>query len=489
MLKKYSTYLVAFMMLLPACAYAQFTKGLTYGIEAVAALSSGNQTPFWLTANKHGLSSLEKDNGYLSAGIYRAIESNKRFSYGFGLEVAALHGFTSSHVVQQAYADVRYRFWELSVGSKERGSELKNDALSTGGMTFSSNARPVPQVRLSLPDYVLIPRTRGWLYIKGHIAYGRFTDEKFQQNFTQKRSVYTTDVLYHSKSFFLKMDKSSCPLTVEFGLEMAAQFGGDCHYPGGRVISSPHGIGDYLRVIFPMSGGGGSSESDQINIYGNHLGSYNFSVGYRFPEWKVRGYYEHYFDDGSGMMMKYGMWRDCLAGLEVTLPQNPLVTSVVGEFLYTKHQSGAFHSPLSGMDEKYTGADNYYNGQYVGWEHWGQGMGNPLLIAPLYNSNGSLGFRSNRVKAFHLGFDGHPSSQIAYRVLMSFAKHWGTYSSPFQEIKSNKNTLLEVTYSPKKWVGWTFSLAGALDGGDLIGRSQGGMLTIRKTGWIGGRKR
>ncbi len=485
----YRNYLLALILLFSPCAHAQLSKGLSYSVESGATPSSGSHTPFWLTANKHGLSSIQKNNAYLAAGVFRNMEADKKFSYAFGLELAALHRFTSSYVVQQAYADVRYGFWELSVGSKERGSELKNDALSTGGMTFSTNARPIPQVRLSIPHYIPFPGTRGWLHLKGHLAYGRFTDEQFQQDFTQKRSSYVTNALYHSKSFFLKMEKEPLPLTVEFGMEMAAQFGGECHYSEDNILASPHGFMDYLRVIFPMSGGEGSSESDQINIYGKHLGSYNFSVGYRCPEWKVRGYYEHYFDDGSGMMMKYGFWRDCLAGVEVTLPKNPLVETVVGEFLYTKHQSGAFHSPLQGMNEKYTGADNYYNnGQYAGWEHWGQGIGNPLLIAPLYNEDGGLDFRSNRVKAFHVGFCGKPSSQLGYRVLMSFAQHWGTYGSPFQEIKSNKNALVEVAYSPKQLAGWSFTLAGAVDGGDLIGKSQGGMLTVRKTGWIGRKK-
>lgn len=32
------------------------------------------------------------------------------------------------------------------------------------------------------------------------------------------------------------------------------------------------------------------------------------------------------------MTLTYGMWRDCLAGLEVTLPENPFVKTIVGEF-------------------------------------------------------------------------------------------------------------------------------------------------------------
>lgn len=69
---------------------------------------------------------------------------------------------------------------EISVGSKERGNEMKNDQLSSGSMTFSTNARPIPQVRVSIPEYIPFPWTKNWLHIKGHVAYGMFTDEKFQ---------------------------------------------------------------------------------------------------------------------------------------------------------------------------------------------------------------------------------------------------------------------------------------------------------------------
>jgi len=190
------------------------------------------------------------------------------------------------------------------------------------------------------------------------------------------------------------------------------------------------------------------------------------------------------------MTLTYGMWRDCLAGLEVTLPENPFVKTIVGEFLYTKHQSGAFHYfATPAIDHSFTGADNYYNNsQYAGWEHWGQGIGNPLVTSPIYNKDGNLAFESNRVKGFHIGLNGSPTSEIDYRILVSVAKHWGTYGSPYRNIRRNQNGLLEVTYKPEQIRGWSFTLAGAVDGGNMLGESWGGMLTIRKTGLIGKKK-
>lgn len=476
-------------MAAPVGMQAQFDKGLNYKIETSATLSGGEHTPFWLVANKHGLSSIRKNNAYLDAGIFRDMEKDKDFSYALGLEMVGAGRFTSKFFIQQAYADVRYRWLQLSVGSKERGSELKNDLLSSGGMTFSTNARPIPQVRLSIPEYTPVPFTKHWLHIKGHIAYGRFTDDDFQERFTEARSKFTKGTYYHSKAAFIKVENEKSPVSVELGLEMAAQFGGDCYYPNSdgtyTVVATPNKLKDFIKVFVPSGGGSDASESDQINILGNHLGSYSAAVSYRFPEWKVKAYYEHYFEDRSGMVFTYGMWKDCLAGLEVTLPTNPIATTVVGEFIYTKHQSGAFHY-LDGFNKPFTGADNYYNnGQYAGWEHWGQGVGNPLLTAPIYNEDGTLDFKSNRVKGFHLGLNGSPTSEIDYRVLVSVVKHWGTYGVPFRTIRRNKNGLLEVTYKPERINGWSFTLAGAVDGGNMLGNSWGGMLTIRKTGLIG----
>lgn len=477
------------MLTAPVGVHAQFDKGLNYKIETSATLSGGEHTPFWLVANKHGLSSIRKNNAYLDAGIFRDMEKDKDFSYALGLEMVGASRFTSKFFIQQAYADVRYRWLQLSIGSKERGSELKNDLLSSGGMTFSTNARPIPQVRLSIPEYTPVPFTKHWLHVKGHVAYGRFTDDNFQERFTGGRSKFTKGTYYHSKAAFVKVENEKSLVSVELGIEMAAQFGGDCYYPNGdgtyTVIATPNKLKDFIKVFIPSGGGSDASESDQINILGNHVGSYSAAVSYRFPDWKVRAYYEHFFEDRSGMVFTYGMWKDCLTGLEVTLPENPVATAVVGEFIYTKHQSGAFHY-LDGFNKPFTGADNYYNnGQYAGWEHWGQGLGNPFLTAPIYNEDGDLAFKSNRVKGFHLGVNGSPTSEIDYRVLVSVVKHWGTYGVPFRAIRRSRNGLLEVTYKPERIKGWSFTLAGAADGGNMVGDSWGGMLTIRKTGLIG----
>ena len=46
----------------------------------------------------------------------------------------------------------------------------KNHRLSSGMMVEGPGARPVPQVRADIADFVPVPLTRGWLSFKGHLS-------------------------------------------------------------------------------------------------------------------------------------------------------------------------------------------------------------------------------------------------------------------------------------------------------------------------------
>jgi len=175
-----------FILLYSTAASAQ----IEVRTEAQASVASGDHTPLWLNANKYGLSSLKCHNGYVRAGAFRSIDndSTRKWAWGAALDLVGTSGYTSKAVVQQAYGELRWLKGLLTVGSKEQPMELKNQELSSGAQTLGINARPVPSVRLSLPDYWTVPYTRGWLGIKGHIAYGMQTDDKWQKEFTHEQS-------------------------------------------------------------------------------------------------------------------------------------------------------------------------------------------------------------------------------------------------------------------------------------------------------------
>ena len=209
------------------------TDGVEYAVSTQLSVSDGDNTPFWLNANKYGLSSVHATHGYLRASLARPLanDSTKRCAWGAMVDVAAAFNYTSNFVVQQAYVEGRWNKGVLTLGSKEYPMELKNQQLSTGSQTLGINARPVPQARLALPDYWVVPGTKGWISVKGHIAYGKTTDEGWQKDFTMQKSRFTEDVLYHSKAGYLKIGNTRQPSHVSLvvGLEMASQFAGSSY--------------------------------------------------------------------------------------------------------------------------------------------------------------------------------------------------------------------------------------------------------------------
>lgn len=476
---------------------------LEYRVEAAGTASSGDHAPLWLNANKYGLSSVDKTSGYVRAGLFNPLRNDSaRLDWGYGVDVAVAGGFTSTLVVQQAYVEGRWLKGRLTLGSKEYPMELKNQQLSSGSQTFGVNARPVPQLRLALPDYWTF--ANGWLGIKGHIAYGIQTDDHWQQDFVKNDNRYTKHTLLHTKAGYLKIGPKN--ITVELGVEMACQFGGKSWMlvkgEGHQWVESSQGPSAFLHALIP--GGSDVTEDVYKNAEGNQLGSLMARLNLDYPKWNLGLYADHYFEDHSSMyFLGYGgygegdQWdqrkklsffvyepRDMMLGAELKLKQFPWLNTVLVEYLYTKYQSGAVyhdHTPYSNV--QVSGRDNYYNHHiYTGWQHWGQVMGNPLYRSPLYNADGSIEVKNNRFQAWHLGLEGQPLPTVGYRFLLTYQDGLGTYLTPYVPHQYNLSMMAEATWAFAD--GWQARAALALDKGRLYGDNQGVQLTIVKSGLL-----
>lgn len=481
---------IAFLFALTSFAYERGTIG-RYKIEAMTANSS-KQTPFWMLNNRYGLSSIDRYNGYLRAAAFHDMDTTRRFSWGAGADLVVPYNFTSHFVIQQLYGELKYRSLTLTIGSKERYMGVVNNELSSGDMVFSNNARPIPQIYFAMPEYQWIPKTNKWLAVKGFLSFGFFTDGRWQKSTFNGKSNWSKNVFYHSKGVFLRGGNSDrFPLTVEGGFEMGTQFGGTSYrYINGKyhIINMHHGLKELINAILGLSGGD-SNDPNQIgeisNCYGNHVGEWSLALSWtpKDADWAVKAYFQHYFEDHSQLFFDY-LWRDMLLGGEFTLPKNPFVDKVVYEYLHTKDQSGPVywdHTP--DIPIQISGTDDYYNHYiYNGWQHWGMGLGNPLLISPIY-SNG-IRFDHNRIIAHHVGISGQPTDQLAYRILLSHTRSWGTYKVATPKVLHNFSSMLEVSYSPRRLSGWSFKAAIAGDHGDIIRNTFGGMVTISKTGLL-----
>lgn len=480
---------IAGICCLSAAAQSAADPPVRYEAETMASLSTGSNTPFWLIADREGLGSVKRNTGYIRAAIERRTTGRKRVTWGFGADLVAGWRAESPFTVRQLYGEARYRDFLLSIGPKclDDTARLVNRRLSSGDLLFSGNSLPIPEVRLAMPEYLDIPGLRHWLGFKAYISYGIFSDSHWQKSYTDGRSNYTRNVLFHSKGLFLRIGPQSAPFSFEGALEMAAQFGGTVLRGDKVILSLPHGLKDFWKITFPSAGGSDSPMGEQTNILGNHTGEWSARLNWRPAgrSWQLSAYYLHFFEDHSMMLFDYP-WRDGLFGLEYRNPAGRWLTGAVYEFISTTDQAGPVywdHTDL--IPEQVSGTDDYYNHFiYNGWEHWGMGIGNPLLISPVYNSNGSLAFQCTRLRGHHWAIEGQPSANMGYRVLTSYTRGWGTYGTPYKEVKSNVNLLLELSYTNSRLSGWSANLDLAADWGRMLGRSFGAAVTLKKSGLL-----
>jgi len=465
-------------------ALRQAVKSPSYRVQMQATLDDGF-APLWLNANRYGRTDVKGTGGHIAFGLFHSAESDslRKWRIGYGLELLLTANYGVRFYVQQAFADFDYKRIRLSVGSKERLPQMKNPELSSGSQTFGINARPIPEMRFELPEYLPLAR---WAAIKGHFGYGILTDGRWQRDYvdTSAGYHYSRRAFYHSKAGYLRLGNSDrFPLVFEGGLEMACIFGGIIHRAdlgNGGETKLKTGIKDFIKAIY--SGGSDITDGDYPNSQGNTVGSWLLSLKYEGNGWAMRAYYDHYFEDHSQMFWQYG-WLDGLIGLEFTLPKNPAATTFVYEHLRTTYQSGPiYHDQTEDISTQISAADNYYNHSLcAGWQHWGQAIGNALYTSPIYYANGSLAFTGNRFVAHHFGLCGDPLPTLHYRLLYSYMSNYGNYNRPYPEPRYLNSFLAEVRYSPTRFRGWSATAAFGLDRGRQIGNNTGGQLTLTKT--------
>lgn len=482
------------------------TDGIKTSVEMSGTLSDGHYSPLWLNANKYGLSSIERNSGYIRGGVYRSAvnDSLRKWDVGYGVDIAVAANHSSTFRIQQLYADVKWMKGLLTVGQKQQPMQLKNNELSSGSQTLGINSLPYPEIRLALPNYWHIPGTKGFLSIKGHVAYGMLTDNSFEKDFVHGTSSYNKNTLMHSKAGYLKLGKDEKPFSVEAGVEMASQFGGTRYaYSNGTYKETKLGSG-LSSFWHAFAGGGSDSSMDGAikNNEGNMLGSWLLRVNYETKTAKFGLYADQFFEDHSGMFHldydgyanengkivkkdnKYLFYplKDIMLGADMHLKNFRYISDVVVEYMYTKYQSGPVYVDRTlNFTDHIGGRDDYYNNStFSGWQHWGRAIGNPLYISPEYNTDGSLSFQCNRFVAWHLGMSGNPTDDLHYRLLTTIQNGWGTYRKPYIDPRNNFSFALEASYNLHKlYEGVSIGAAFGFDRGQLLGNNTGGTLTIK----------
>ncbi|MBO4674357.1 MAG: hypothetical protein J5616_08425 [Bacteroidaceae bacterium] len=480
-------------------------EGVSYTIEMSGTLSDGQHAPFWLTSNRYGLSSIEKNSGYLRGIVFRSADadSTRHWDVGYCADLYISHNHTRDLFIQQLYADIRWKRGVLTIGQKQQPMELKNNELSSGSQTYGINAHPFPQLRLALPDYWEIPYTHGWVAFKGHISWGFQSDNMFQQSFTRRMTPYDQNVLMLTRAGYVRIGKQQKPFNAELGLELASQYGSSHFERTENGLEKFRNARNLTSLWHALIGGGSDGYDGAIkNNEGNMLGSWVLRLNYDTKSVRYGLYADHFFEDHSAlfhinydgyayengqMVKKKNRWllyplKDIMLGADVHLKHFRWLSDAVVEYLYTRYQSGPVYSDRNPyVTTQVAGVDNYYNNRFEpGWQHWGQTLGNPLYLSPIYNTDHRLAFQSNRFTAWHIGIAGQPTDNLHYRLRATWEESLGTYDLPYTNPKRTFSIGIEANYRcDALYKGFNIGAAFGLDRGELVGDNTGGSITFK----------
>jgi hypothetical protein len=473
----------------------------TYQAEIFGSVATGENTPFWMLNQRWGTVPLDANNLYVRGSVFHEQVLNEDWSFDAGIDLV---GATSSAYgnpwIQQLYGRVNWKIWRLDIGSREDYTSFLNPRLSSGDFVKSNNARPIPEIKGSIPEFLLIPYTKGNMYLKGDFAIGYYLDSRWNEETALPQiQNYTKNIFSHHKSIYFRFGDMKTKNKMQFtvGMDHVAQWGGELYRVNNEgiyvVTNQPHGIADFFRVAIAKEGSSSSSYADHAYVAGSQWGAYLLRWDYKLtPENRLSVYTNHFFDDGSGMAFEN--YRDGLLGIEYKKEAKSWLSGAVFEYIYTKQQTGPIHHNI-GMDDEHrnklqskgNGNDNYYNNvDYVqGPSYFGRTMGTPLFLSPVYNKDGSLNFKSNRIIAFHLGLEGYLHPTVQYRLLLTTGQTWGRYFIPFKSVKQGFASQLELTYMPTAIEGLGIKLSAGYDKGEFFGGDTfGGGITLNKRGII-----
>ena len=382
-LKRFLFLTIFFLIIFLPNLYGQFS------IETSGIFSSENTTPFWFQSNRHGVYS-DEGSQFMSRLQYHNSYDTENFDILYGASAIARPGDRSTLSLNQGYLKVRGYGLEFSGGRFLDPSPLfYNNELGMGSLGVSTNAVPIPKLKLGLHDWLTVPYTNDFLQVFGYITHGWLGSARFG-----------SDVLLHEKAGYFKLGGERA-INFYAGLVHYVIWGGSTPEEG----NIPSGLSDYIDVFFAQSGDASTPGSEEAYVLGNQLGTWAFGSLIDLKQADVSVYLQSPIE--TKYDLKLSNMSDILTGVSVNFSEemNLPIDKFVYEYMYTKNQSGPrrLNPDADPSIDKYRGNQNYYNHEIyeTGWAYQLRTIGNPLFKP----DPDSLGILNNRIVAHHVGLE------------------------------------------------------------------------------------
>jgi hypothetical protein len=336
----------SFIIYLIITLSCNFLTAQTQELDLVISKNPINQSYWWLEKNNFGRTpssydlqaqfKLENKKTTYQASIYYDLD--KRGSRGFLIN--------ESFIKYQFSNDIFLRF-----GRYYRDFSIYlNDELSSGSMLISNNAQAM--LKIGLVGSKKVNKKISFSY---GIAHGNF----------DKNEIYNEAPFLHEKFIYLNIKKNKSQFSVGFVHE--AIWAGSTVEKG----KQPSSFDDFLRVFISadrkLEDYGENIPSSHLNALGNHLGIWDFSFQKNYGDRFMKLYYQHIFEDTSGL--RFANKTDGLWGVELAnyIPNN---TTIV-EYINTSNYN---------IDPPYVFDKYYYHQTYkLGWSYKNFTLGNPFI--------------------------------------------------------------------------------------------------------------
>lgn len=463
-------------------------KKINYEAEVSAQFSSESSLPFWMVSNKYGTIPNE-NSAVANFKIYSTPAPGKKgFDFNYGTSLIGSQGGNTDFFIDELYVSAGWKKFSVDLGMQHK--EVKYDGLSAtnGDMLYSGNARMYPELNLQLKDFVSLPFTNKWLWVKGSFSNGIMYDDRY---------VDKTNI--HHKSAFLRIGKEK-GLSLTIGLDHYVQWGGTS-----PVWGNLGGFDAFMDAVLVREGkvlvdeDGNQSINESYNKSGNHIGQNSFDLSYSNPEFESVLSLKNIYEDKSGDFRHLTKVKDWNFTFFLKLKKSKLISSFIYEFYYTKDQGGYSIRPDHPI-EPVIGFDGYFSNSVFrsGWTSHQRTIGLPLFTPAISNGLAN-GISNNAIVAHHFGITG-TLGKFKYRTLLTFSDNYGraflvndgqgnqeenySKSYTYPDGLSQQSYLMEVTFP--HWEKFPFQLSAsmAIDNGKYLDDNVGFQIKLKKEGFL-----
>jgi hypothetical protein len=426
---------------------------IKYSLNTRMIGSQGTYAPFLSTANQYDRYSFSPNSLALWGTAHKEITAGKIVDYGFGMELNGNISKDESHFFAgEFYAEGKIYFLNVYAGRKQQVFGNQDTELSSGGMLWSKNSRPVPRIAIQTNEYLHVPYLNGFAEIKGGLSHGWLNDYPGINH-----------LLLHHKFGYLRLG-GSLPVKLNYGIQHVVQWGGQSEQYGTMPVT----LDNYLRIFLGKSGNATASMSDQINTLGNHIISQNLGMDINLTPINISLYWQNITEDPPvKFITNTPTIEDGLWGMSIRLPGWNILNHVVFEYMSTTDQNGPWHD-LDGVI--YGGQDSYYtNGMYpAGWSYKKMSIGNPWITSPKYNEDGSTATTNNTVRLYYFSGKGKIKA-TDYRLTLAYSENFGLTKPIYTECKKQFSWQLETLTPMNVLKGATIILGVSGDKGTMYG--------------------